>query len=115
MDRFLAGFADELVKTAGIGGALKRVGKFTVKHPIVALSGATTVAATGLAASGAYKEGLQGGEKPRYLAASVDPNTGEAETSPAAYTDFNQLFPRRPEKGQLKRLHGDYDEAKFKR
>jgi len=115
MDPFLTGFADELVKVAGVGGVLKNVGKFTVKHPLLALTAAGTVAATGMATSSAYKRGLRGGDKPRYLAAAVDPNSGHAQASEAAFTNFSDLFKKRPAKGQLKRLHGDYDAAKFKR
>lgn len=115
MNYFLAGFKDELVKVAGIGGLAKGVGKFTVKHPLIALTAATTAVGTGMAATRGYKSGLQGGEKPRYLAASVDKRTGDAETSPAAYTNFHQLFSKKPSKGQLKRIHKDYDESKFKR
>ena len=76
---------------------------------------AGTVAATGMATSSAYKRGLRGGDKPRYLAAAVDPNSGHAQASEAAFTNFSDLFKKRPAKGQLKRLHGDYDAAKFKR
>lgn len=114
-DAFLHGFTDELTKVGSALGALKRVGKFSVKHPLIALTAAGTAAATGMAASGAYKQGLRGGEKPRYLAAAVDPNSGRAAASPAAYTNFHELFNQKPRKGQLKRLHKDYDESKFKR
>lgn len=115
MNPFLAGFADELTKQAGALGVLKRVGKFSVKHPLIALTAAGTLGATALAAKSGYKSGLQGGDKPRYLAAQVDKNTGHAAASDAAYTNFHEMLSRRPAKGQLKRIHGDYDERKFKR
>jgi len=115
MNPFLAGFADELIKTGGVLGPLKSVGKFTIKHPLVALTAAGTLGATALAAKGGYKRGLQGGDKPRYLAAAVDKNSGHAAASDAAYTNFHEMLSRRPTKGQLKRIHGDYDERKFKR
>jgi hypothetical protein len=114
MNPFLTGFADELTKTAVLG-ALKSVGKFTVKHPLVALTAAGTLATTALTAKSGYKRGLQGGERPRFLAAAVDKNTGHAAASDAAYTNFHEMLGRRLAKGQLKRIHGDYDERKFKR
>lgn len=111
MNRFLVGFTDELVKVGGIGGALKSVGKFSVKHPMVAMLGASTLIGTAVAAKNAYREGLRGGEKGRYLAASLDGGPSEA-----AYTNYHPMFKnRKPAHGALKRLHRNYDEAKFKR
>lgn len=115
MTPFLVGFTDELVKTAALGGVLKRVGKFTIKHPLVALTAAGTIGATALAAKGGYQQGLQGGERPRYLGAQVDRNSGQAAASEAAYTNFHDMLNQRPRRGQLKRLHRHYDESKFKR
>ena len=115
MNPFLQGFADELVKVAGPLGALKSVGGFAYKHPLLTIGGIGTGAATAMAAKAGYKRGLSGGEKPRYLAASVDPRTGAATPSRAALLNWHQLFGHKPSKAQLKRLSGNYDESKFKR
>lgn len=111
MNPFLHGFTDELVKTSG---ALKSIGRFAVKHPLVTLTAAGTVATTGLSAGQAYRQGLRGGEKPRYLAAGVD-RGGNATTSPAAYTNYHEMLERRPSSKEIKSLSKYYDPKKFRR
>lgn len=110
---FLNGFASELVKTAG-GGLLKSVGKFVVKHPIIALSAGVTGLGTAAAARQAYKGGLEGGEKPRYLNAAVDPATGATQASEAAYTNYHQLFPHKPTEYQKWMQSRHYRENEYK-
>jgi hypothetical protein len=114
---FLRGFGDELVKCAGVLGALGGVGKLVAKHPLIAMTAGMTAIGTGMAARNAYKEGLQGGEKPRYLAASVDPGSGRAQASDAAYTNYHPLFAENetPKRGQLRRLSRHYHPNAFKR
>ena len=110
MSRVLPAFLDELEKCSG---ALSRVGKFVWKHPILAGGIASTVGTTGLSAAQAYKKGRKGGQKARYLHAAIDPLTGDALASRAAYTNYNKLFPGKPTKKQLKKLHGKYKEDAF--
>lgn len=86
MNPFAHGFADELVKTAIAGGVLKTVGKAIVKHPLIAATGLMTAGATAASAAQAYRSGLRGGDKPRYLAA------GPEGPSEAAYNNYSQLF-----------------------
>ncbi len=109
MNAFLNGFADELVKEAILGGALKSVGGFALKHPLIGLSGLMTVGATAAGAAGAYKEGLKGGERPRYLAASAD------APSEAAYTNYHQLFEHKPTPKEVVSLSKNYRENAYKR
>jgi len=99
---FLGGFVDELAKHASALGALKRVGGFAVKNPLLALGGTATLVGTGLAARGGYREGLAGGEKPRYLHATKD------SPSRAALINWNK-------KKRKKNVSRHYDEKKFKR
>lgn len=106
MSPFLQGFAGELSKVAGALGSIART---AIKHPMLTLSALGTAAATGLSASSAYKEGLRGGEKPRYLAA------GKEGASPAAYANYNQLFERPAGRKQVRDLSKYYRESKFKR
>lgn len=115
MNVFRRGFADELVKLSGALGALKTVGRFAVKHPLLTIGAGATGVGSVLAAKSGYESGLRGGEKPRYLAASVDPRTGDAQASRAAHINWHQLFSHKPSKAQLKRISGNYDESKFKR
>jgi hypothetical protein len=115
MTPFIHGFADELTKVAGALGALKSVGKFTAKHPLLTFGAGATGIGTVLAAKKGYKSGLSGGEKARYLAASVDPRTGNAQASPVAHVNWHHLFSHKPSEKQLKRISGNYDEKKFKR
>lgn len=112
MDRFLTGFADELIKT---GGALSSIGKMVVKHPQVALAAGATAAGTGMAAASAYKQGLRGGEKARYLPAGINRYTGAAEPSEASFINYNDLFERKPDRRRVAALSKNYREGAFKR
>lgn len=112
MTPFLQGFAEELVKTAG---ALKTVGGLALKHPILALTAAGTIASTAGSAASAYKEGLKGGEKGKYLGAGIEPYTNRAAASPAAYTNYHQLFERKPSNREVHELSRFYDAKKFRR
>lgn len=114
MTPFLHGFGDELIKVSSALGVAKRVGRFAIKHPIITSAAAMTGVGSLMAAKGAYKTGLQGGEKPRYLAASVDRN-GNAQASDVAYTNYHQLLDRKPSKKQVEALSKHYDESKFRR
>lgn len=106
MSPFLAGFATELVKVSGLAGS---VGRFVVKHPMISATAALTAGATAASAGSAYKEGLRGGEKPRYLGASAE---GPSE---AAYANYNQLFERPQTRRQVRELSKHYKESKFQR
>lgn len=112
MDAFLRGFAGELVKT---GGALKSLGKLVAKHPMVALSAGATALGTAAAAGSAYKQGLRGGEKARYLPAGINRYTGAAEPSEASFINYNQLFSRKPDRRQVAALSKNYRESAFRR
>jgi hypothetical protein len=114
MNYFMQGFGDELTKVAVLG-ALKTVGRFAVKNPLIALGTIGTAGATAMAAREGYKRGRSGEQGPRYLKAQYDPISRQAMTSEAAYTNYNPLFPRSPTKKELKRIHGDYKEELFKR
>lgn len=115
MNQFTAGFGNELIKVAVGLGLLKGLGKTVIKHPLLTLGAGGTLLASGMGASQAYKEGLRGGEKPRYLEAGVDPISGQATTSDAAYTNFNPLFRGKTPKKDVEALSKHYDEKKFKR
>jgi hypothetical protein len=115
MTNFTQGFGDELVKIAVGLGALKTLGRFAVKHPLLTLGTVGTGYATMSAAKEGYKRGRRGGEGPRYLKAKYDPISRRATTSRAAYTNYNPLFKSKPTKKQLKRIHGKYKEEAFKR
>jgi hypothetical protein len=107
------GFALELLK---VGGPLKSIGKTVLKHPLTAALAIGTAATTGMAAAGAYKEGLRGGEKPRYLYAGVDPSSGQIVPSEAAYTNYHETIgDRKPTPKQVAALSKHYNEKKFKR
>lgn len=112
MKPFFRGFADELAKTAG---ALGTIGKMVTKHPMAALAVGTTALGTGAAAMSAYKQGLRGGEKPRYLAAGIDRYSGQAQPSEASYINYNQLFERKPSSKEVKALSKNYRANAFKR
>ncbi len=92
MSAFVDGFGDELIKVAVLGG-LKRMGKFTVKHPLLTLGAGATIAGTALAARAGHQQGMSGEEKKRYLAATKD------SPSRAAFTDYNSLFGTEKSKG----------------
>lgn len=92
MTAFLDGFGDELVKL-GIGaGALKSIGKFTVKHPLMALSAPFVVGGTVMSAREGHRRGMSGEGRPRLLAAGVNKYTGEAMPSGTAFADYNKIF-----------------------
>lgn len=115
MNQFRRGFAEELVKLGSAVGALKGVGRFAWKHPILTFGAGLTGVGSLMAAKSGYKRGLRGGEAPRYLAASVDPRTGRAQASRAAQINWHNFFSHKPSKAQLKRISGNYDKSKFKR
>jgi hypothetical protein len=94
MNHFLTGFADELVKEAGVAGSAF---KMVRKHPIRSLIGASILGGTGMAASAGHKQGLRGGEKPRYLAASRN------RPSRAALINSHELFDHKPSEKERKR------------
>jgi len=106
-----SGFADELTKVAVAGAVVKSL----AKHPVRTLLGGSVLIGAGLAGRAAYKSGLQGGQKPRYLAASVDPRTGRAIASRAAYLNWHNLFSHKPSKKQIARLSKHYKERAFRR
>jgi len=114
MTPFLEGFGDELTKLAAGLGALKSVGKFTMKHPLIALGAGTTGIATAAAYREAKKRGLQEGQRPRYLAAGVDPVSGQAYGSGAERVNWHHLFPHKPSAKSVRALSANYDEKKFK-
>lgn len=112
MTPFLNGFSDELVKVGVAGlGALKSMGKFTVKHPLLTLGAGATVAGTAMAARAGHKRGMSGDKGPRLLAAGVDPYTGQAMPSGTAYRNHNILFGKKKSKGVSK----GYREKAFER
>lgn len=110
MNHFLNGFSDELVKLGTALGALKGVGKFTMKHPLLSLGAGATIIGTGLAAREGYRRG-RSGEKARYLAATVDPISGRARASRTAYVPHGKLFKKLKTPGVSKH----YKEKAFKR
>ena len=110
MNHFLAGF----LKEASALGALKGLGKATVKNPLLVLGAGATAIGTGVAARSAYKSGRRGDEKPRYLAASYDPISGRAMPSRAALTNFNPLFREKLSPKKRKALSKHYKEKAFK-
>lgn len=113
MNHFTRGFGDELVK---LSGALSSIGRFAIKHPMLALGVPFVVGGTALAAKRGYSKGRKGGEGARYLEAGYDPISRRATTSRAAYTNYNPLFDRsKPTSKQLKRISGKYKEKAFKR
>lgn len=106
MTPFLHGFTEELVKT---GSALGAVGRFALKHPVLSATALMTAGGTGMSAASAYKEGLRGGEKGTYLAASPD------GPSQAAFTNYNELFDRKKTRKQVRSLSKHYKATKFQR
>ena len=111
MTPFLEGF----LKEAGVLSSAKSLGKFMMKHPLLAFGAGTTVAATGIAAKAGYKRGRAGGQGPRYIAASYDPISRRAMPSRAAFINYNPLFNKRLTEKQKKKLHKYYKEKTFKR
>ena len=115
MSSFTAGFADELCKLGGIGGGLlKKTLGFVTKNPMKALGVGMVVAPTIMAAKSGYESGLEGGEKPRYLAAGRD-ETGAIHPSEAAYVNYHQLFEHKPRPDQVRALSKYYKPEEFHR
>lgn len=113
MNNVLQGF----LKEATLLGAAKGVGKFTMKHPMLALGAPGIVIGTAAAAKSGYKRGRAGGEPARYLPAAFDPVSGRSMASRAAYINYNPhvlaKLNRQPSKRQKKRLHKHYKEKAF--
>ena len=105
MNHFLSGFADELTKEAGVAGSAF---KMVRKHPIRSLIGASILGGTAMAASAGHKEGLRGGEKGRYLAATRD------APSRMALINSNLLFKRKPTEKERKRPTKHHKASTFK-
>jgi len=106
------GFVHELLK---VGGALKSIGKFVIKHPVLTATAIGTAGATGSSVVSAYKKGLRGGERPRYLYAGRDEH-GRIVPSEAAFTNYhNVIGNQKPTPKQVKALSKHYKENKFKR
>lgn len=107
MNQVQASFADELLKTAGVGGALK----WFLKKPNRAMMGLGALMVGGQslsAANRARQMALRGGEAGRYLRATPH---GASES---AYANYNRLFPQKATKKQIKRLHKNYKPEAFK-
>jgi len=111
MNHFLAGFGDELVKTA----IAKKLLGLAVKHPLHSLGLGMTVGGTALAARQGYKRGRSGEQAESYLHAGYDPIARQAYVSPAATTNFNRLMKNKPTERELERIHGKYKEEAFRR
>ena len=84
MTPVLAGFTDELVKTAG---ALSGVGKFIMNHKMLTLGGAAVLGLSGYQAMQAYTQGREVGQAPQYLSATPE------NPSPAFYANFHEGLP----------------------
>jgi hypothetical protein len=105
MNHLLNGFADELVKVAGVGKSLFKVVR---KHPIASLMGASILASTGLAAHQGYKSGLHGAERGRFIRATRD------SPSQAAFINYHQLFKHKPSQKEVERLSEHHREKTFR-
>lgn len=112
MSNFIRGFGDELTKLAIGVGALKAVGKFGLKHPVM-LGVPFVLGGTAMAAKRGYKTGRRGGEKARYLPANYDRLSRRATPSRAASVPYGQLFSRASSK-EKKKLSKHYKEKAFK-
>lgn len=116
------GFASELVKIGGIGrallgmggGALKKTLGLAAKHPMKALGVGMIAVPTAMAYQSARSSGQVEGEKPRFLAAGRGED-GRIHASPAAYTNFNDLIPRKPRAHEISALSKNHDPRMFKR
>lgn len=104
MNHFLAGFADELTKEAGV---VKGVLGSLARHPIRTFMGGSILAGTASAAKAGYKSGLRGGEKGRYLQATRD-NPGQA-----ALINFHQLFKHKPTAKEIENLSKHHKASTF--
>jgi hypothetical protein len=112
------GFVTELIKLGGLaglgGGLLKKTVGLAAKHPLKALGVGMIVAPTALAYQNARKQGLEGGEKPRYLAAGRD-ESGRIRASEAAYTNYHDLFEHKPHPREVRALSKNYKPEAFSR
>lgn len=98
--RFLAAFADEVEKVAGIvGDALAPVGKLVAKHPMATIFGAVPVVA---GAAKAYAGGVSGEAGERVLQATAG--------HPSAYSDvnFHDLIPHKLQPWEKFKLSRNY-------
>lgn len=106
MTPFLAGFADEMNKTAGV---IKGLGKAVAKRPLMALG----LAYPAVAAYGGYQKGRAIGQGARYLAAGRTAG-GKIAPSRAAYTNFHEFLPHRAKPSEIKKLHRNYRPEAFR-
>jgi hypothetical protein len=113
-----ASFSNELTKLGGIGGllggALKKTVGVVARNPMKALGVGMIAVPTAMAYQSAREQGLQDGEKPRYLAAGRD-EAGNIRPSEAAYTNYHQLFEHKPSQRQAKQLSKNYKPEMFAR
>lgn len=107
-------FIDELTKLGGIGGALSKVVGLAAKNPLKTLGVGMIVAPTAMAYHAASKQGLEGGEKPRYLAAGRD-ESGRIRPSEAAYVNYHDLFEHKPHPREVRALSKNYKPDMFTR
>jgi len=124
MNHFMAGFADELTKEAGLitgaGKAVLGAGKrlvtkskagggreFAPGRAMTALMVAPILAGTAIAAKGGYESGLQGGERGRYLQATRD-NPGEA-----AFTNYHRYFKHKASPKAIERMSEFHSPGRF--
>ena len=108
MNHLIRGFADELEKTAGVGGALKRALGLVKKYPTIALSTPMILGGTYMAARAGAEKG-RSGAKGRYLQADA------RRPSNAAFTNYNQLFDTKPSEKEARRPTKKYKEKAFRR
>lgn len=110
-----AGFLDELTKVGGLARSLlKNTVGLAAKHPMKTLGIGMIAAPTVMAYQAARKGGLEGGEKPRYLAAGVD-ESGRVRASDAAYTNYHSLFKHKPRPHEIAALSKNYKPEMFSR
>jgi len=96
------------------GGLLKKTVGLAARNPMKALGVGMIVAPTVMAASSAYKGGMQPGEKGRYLAAGRD-GSGRIRASDAAYTNYHELFDHKPTPKQVRALSKNHKPEMFNR
>jgi hypothetical protein len=102
---FLAGFASEFKK---LGGVITGIGKTIAKHPIQSLVVGGAALGTASQATRAYREGISGGQKARYLAAGVE------GPSQAAYTNYHDAFPHEMKPWEKRRLSWNFNDDKLR-
>lgn len=105
----LSSFSDELIKLGFIGGAIGGAGKFLMKRPMLALGLLPTIGFTAYATNKAYKEGLQMGERPRYIEAN------SSTPSDAFFTNYHELFPHDLSSNQKKQISNNLKPELLKR